>query len=180
MRISPIHSCRNAPLITAWLLALTSQRSAAHLPRTLRLCIPMHSYRDVNRPALRQQHRSRRIRLGTAQWLSNAPEIMRACLQLAEKPPLNARPVVTTRRASLTIPLLHHFYTLLFVGELGERCERRGVIVGGGGRAEERGGGDVRADSGHFCGRNDSNPGPLQNRAVGCDFHRFLFVYQSF
>ena len=173
MRISPIHSCRNAPLITAWLLALTSQRSAAHLPRTLRLCLPMRSYRNVNRPALRQQHRSRRIRLGTVQRLSNAPEIMRACLHLAEKPPLNARPVVTPRQPSLAIPLLHHIYTFLFAGELGGRGERRGLAVGGDGCAAGRRGDAGRVDSGRFGGRNGAISHESENVSVGCDFSAF-------
>ena len=66
MRISPTHSHPNAPLITSYLLALTSLRSDDHLPRALRPCLPARSYRHLPLLGRHQCRRTHRTRLGTA------------------------------------------------------------------------------------------------------------------
>ena len=98
MRISPTHSRPNAPLITSYLLALTSLRSADHLPLALRPCLLARSLRHLLLLGRRQHRRTRCMRLGKAYCRSNAPGNAPAHLSLAEKPSSYPQPIPTPRR----------------------------------------------------------------------------------
>ena len=75
-----------APLISPAHPHLALQRSADHLPRILRLCLHVRSFRHLLWLWRCQHYRARRTRLGAAYCRSNAPGIAPARLSHAEKP----------------------------------------------------------------------------------------------
>ena len=124
MRISPTYSHPNTPLITSYLLALTLFRSADHLPRTLRPCLPMRSYRHLL-PLGRRQHRhTHRTRLGTASCRLNAPGIAPARLSFAEKPSSYTHPIPTPRRPPSRYLSYTTFTSYLPLSRARSRCIR--------------------------------------------------------
>jgi hypothetical protein len=95
---------------------------------------------------------------------------MPTLLRFADKPP---RALAPLRPLGRPRSLLHHIYTILFAGGLGERGERRRPLVGGAGGAAKRRGGDGRVDSGRFSGRNGAYSRVSGNVSVGCNFSAF-------
>ena len=82
MRTLPAECRPNAPWITSARPRLTSQPSADHLPRTLRPCLPVLSFRHLLRLWRRRDRRAHRTRSGTVFCRSNAAQIDpgRACV----------------------------------------------------------------------------------------------------
>ena len=95
MHTSPAERRPNAPLIIPARPCLTLQRSANHLPRTLRLCLLVRSFRHLLPLRRRQDRLTRRMRSGTAQCRPNAPRIAPARLSHGEQPSTYPHPIPT-------------------------------------------------------------------------------------
>ena len=131
-----------APLITLARPRLALQRSADHLPRALRLCLPVRSFRHTHRLWRHQVTRAHRARLGTAWCRSNAPKIAPVSLSLAEKPSSDPRPVPLV---ALIITSIYHSFTTFTLHQppqcTGKRSSSCWGVVGDVGCASSRRGG---------------------------------------
>ena len=112
MHTSPAERRPNAPLIIPARPCLTLQRSANHLPRTLRLCLLVRSFRHLLPLRRRQDRLTRRMRSGTAQCRPNAPRIAPVRLSHGEQPSSYPHPIPTLGGRRLLIPLPDHIYVL--------------------------------------------------------------------
>ena len=112
MHTSPAERRPNAPLIIPARPCLTLQRSANHLPRTLRLCLLVRSFRHLLPLRRRQDRLTRRMRSGTAQCRPNAPRIAPVRLSHGEQPSSYPHPIPTLGGRRLLIPLPYHIYVL--------------------------------------------------------------------